>query len=98
MCGRPHRGSIDAGTTAVVCDRSDYHVEILLPVVDAVFADDDLAVAGAVYLNARIVFPHAGGGRIAEQQRTTAASQNLSGAGMVGRVKTESFARRSGFN
>ena len=60
VCGRPDRRSIDTRTTAIVGDRSDHHVEILLPVVDAIFADDDLAVAWSVYLDARIVGPHAG--------------------------------------
>src|SRR6185503_15118859 len=51
----PDCRSVYARAAAVVGDRGVDDVEILFPVVNTIFADDDLAVAWAVYLNTWIV-------------------------------------------
>src|SRR5205085_5219601 len=61
---------IHARASAVVSDRSDHHVEILFPFVDAVFADDDLAVAWLMYFHSWIVLPNISGWCVARQERT----------------------------
>src|SRR5262245_9798133 len=98
MLRRPHRRRVDARSPAVVGDRRDGHVEILLPLVDTVLADHDLAVAWSMNLDSRIVGPRSGRRRVAEEQGTAAVPENLAGARMVRRIKTECFARRARFD
>ena len=52
MAGDPEAGGIHARAAAVVGDRRRDDLDVVLPVVDAVLADDHLAVAGAVHLDA----------------------------------------------
>src|SRR3954463_7143768 len=48
MCGHPHTGSIDTGTPAVINDGSNHNVQIPRPFVNAIFANDYLAITWAV--------------------------------------------------
>src|SRR5258708_25101801 len=52
MRRNPNTGSVDAGASAIFNDGRDHHVQIFLPLANLVLADDDLAVAGTVQLNA----------------------------------------------
>jgi hypothetical protein len=89
----PNRGRVHTRTPAVLSYRSNDHVEILFPIVDTVFADEDLAITGAVNLDTRIVGPNARRRAVAKQQRAAAVSQDLARAAVIGRIKTKSFRR-----
>src|ERR1051326_8304315 len=80
MSRRPNCGCIYTRSTAVVGNRSDDHVEILFPIVDAIFADDHFAVTGSMNLDAWIVGPNGRGGTIAEEKRAAAVAQDLARA------------------
>ena len=69
-----------------------------MPIVDAVFANNDLAITWPMNLDARIVGPERRRRGVAEDHATAAVSQNLTGAGMVRWVKTKSLGRRAGFD
>ena len=92
----PDARSVDARAPAVVGDRSDHHIEILLPVVNAVFANDDLAVARTMNLNARIVAPETGRTERRRRSCRVRTAQDFAAAGVIGRIETERFARRAG--
>ena len=73
---RPDAGAVDAAAAAVDEDAVGHDVEVLLPFVDLVVAQQDLAEAGAVGLHARVALVLLDRGRAAEDQaaRATAAS------------------------
>src|SRR5688572_4797281 len=78
----PHGGSVYTRTAAVVSDRRDDHVQIFLPLVETIFADDNLAVTWVMDLNPWIGSPRTGRRRVAKEQGTTAVPQNLTRARM----------------
>src|ERR1043165_893381 len=75
--GGPNWRGVDARAAAVIGNRRDHYIEILFPIVDTVFTDDDLAVTWTMNLNTRIVGPRARGRRIAKEQGTTATPQDF---------------------
>lgn len=89
-------GGIDAGTAAVVADGADDDVNILLPIFDLVFTNDDLAPAGAVDLHAGVAFVHLGHGHIAKDEVATTEFHHFTAAFMVGGVKAKGLCRGSG--
>ena len=94
----PDAGCIDAGASGIFEDGRDHHVEIFLPLVDAVLTDHDLAVAGAVDLDARITLPKLGGRDVAENHSATALPQDLSAARVIGGIVAERLRRGTGLN
>src|SRR5262249_31938391 len=72
----PDAGTVDATPAAVDQDAFDHDVQVLLPVIDLVIAEDDLAESGAVSLDARIALVLLNGGGAAEDQATRAMSQH----------------------
>ena len=64
-------------------------LEVVLPVVDAILADDHLAVAGAVHLDARVALATPCGRRVAEEHAAARTAQHLAAAGVVRRVEAE---------
>src|ERR1039458_8169169 len=55
----PNARRVAGGPAGVFKDGRNHHVHVLLPIADAIFADHDLAIAGAVHLDARIALPPA---------------------------------------
>src|ERR1700754_952068 len=98
MAWHPNRGCIHTRTPAVFSNRSDEHVEILFPVVDAILTNDYLAVTWTMNLNSRIVRPNGRGRTVAKQQRAAAVSQNLTRTCVIRRVETESLLRCARFD
>ena len=62
----------------------------------ALLAEDDLAVAGAVQLDAGVVLAHFGGGGVAEEHRAVDVAEELARAAVVGRVEAERLGRHAG--
>src|SRR2546422_503922 len=98
MCWNPDTRRVDARAPAIVGNRMDHYVQIFFPIINTVLTDDDLAQPGAVNLDALIVAPKTSRRCIAEDNATLTTSQNLSGAGVIGWIETEGFARRAGAN
>ena len=73
---RPDAGAVDAAAAAVDEDAVDHDVEVLLPLVDLVVAEEDLAEAGAVRLHARVALVLLDGGGAAEDQAARAVLQH----------------------
>ncbi len=70
---RPDARAVDAAAAAVDEDAVDHDVEVLLPLIDLVVAEEDLAEAGAVRLHARVALVLLDGGGAAEDQAARAA-------------------------
>ena len=89
-------GGVDAGAAAVGGDRLHDDVEMALPVVGVVVAEEDLAAAGAVDLDIpeRGIPPH--GGVAAERDGAAGAEEHRVAAVMAGGVEAESLAREAG--
>ena len=68
---------------------------MLLPVVDAIFADDDFAVTWTMNLDTRIVGLDARRRAVAEEKRAAAVAQDLACASVISRIKAESFRGRA---
>src|SRR5437762_5987521 len=68
----PHAGAIDAAAAGVDEDAVGHDVDVLLPLVDLVVAEDDLREAWAVRLDARVALVLLDGGRAAEDQAARA--------------------------
>ena len=87
------RRSVDAGTSAVVADGGDHDIEVILPVLDLVLADDDLAPARAMNLHTRIALVHLCHGHVAEDKIATAEFDDFATAFVIGGIKTKGFWR-----
>ena len=61
-----------------------------------IVADQELAVAGPVQLDARVTFPAADSGDVAEEHAAPGAPQDLARAGVVARVIAEGLGRTAG--
>jgi hypothetical protein len=94
--GNDNGAGVDAGASAVVADGADHHVEIIAPVLDAVVADEDLAPAGPVKLDAGIVGVLLGRGFVAEDEGATALAEDCRTAFVIGGIKAKRFARDAG--
>src|SRR5688500_9347675 len=73
---RPDAGAVDAAAAAVRKDTVHHHVEIFLPGVDLIVANQHLREAGAMRLNARIAAIAIDGGRPAEDQAAAATVEH----------------------
>src|ERR1700730_6220942 len=54
MAARPDTGAVDAASAAVGEDTVHHHVEILLPLIDLIVAEQNLRKSGAMSLDPRI--------------------------------------------
>ena len=72
----PDTGAVDATASTVESDAADEDVEVLLPVIHLVIADEDLAVAGPVDLDAGVAGVLVDRGLAAEQHRSAAGLQH----------------------
>src|SRR5207249_3254750 len=72
----PDAGAVDAATAAVDEDAVYHDVEVFLPLIHLVVAQDDLAEAGAVRLHARVALVLLDGRRAAEDQAARAVIQH----------------------
>src|SRR5690606_309585 len=94
----PYAARIDARPPAVLDDRRDDQIEVVTPVRDAVGADEQLAVAGPVQLDARIARHRADGTDVAEEHAAAGRAHDLAGAGVTARIETERLARHADFD
>jgi len=92
----PHARGVDARPPPVLDDRGHHHVDVPLPVGARVRSQHDLAVAGAMHLDARVVQVGLRGRHVAEHHAAPAAAQDLAGAGVVGGVEAEGLLRHAG--
>ncbi len=77
-------GRVDAGPAAVVGNRRGDQVDVAATSrAMRSLADQDLAVARAVQLDARVALVGADGGDVAEEHAAAGAAQDLAGAGMI---------------
>ena len=72
----PDAGAVDAAAAAVDEDAVGHDVEVLLPLIDLVVAEEDLAEAGAVRLHARVALVLLDGRGAAEDQAARAVLQH----------------------
>src|SRR5215210_4422874 len=66
---------------------------MLLPVIDSIVTDEDLAVPRSVNFDARVSLPRADRSHVAEEHTASSTPENLAGAGMVRRKIAERFRR-----
>ena len=92
----PNAGGIDTRSTTVGCDRRLDQVQVLLPIVSGVVAEDDLAETRAMQLDAGIVLIGLGGRFTAKEHGSIHGTQQLARAGMIGGIEPESLAGHAG--
>ena len=98
MRRHPHARRVDARPAGVFRNRSDHHVQVFLPIVNRVLADDDLAIAGAMHFDTGIALPKLRGAGVAEHHAALALAQNLAAAGVIGGIVAEGLRRRAGLD
>ena len=76
-------------------DRRLHHLEVFLPTVGGIVTQNDLAVARAVDLDARIVPPRLRCAAVAEQHGAIRDPQQFGGSAVIGGVEPEGLARHA---
>ncbi len=94
----PDPGAVDAGAPAVQDNALDHHVEVLLPVVDHVVTDQDLAETGAVNLNPRVPRVLLDRGRATEDEAAVAAGHDSTTDVVPARIETDGLRRDAGLD
>ncbi len=98
MLRNPNARRVDTRAPTIVRNRADHQIEILLPVVNAIFAKYNFAEAWAMNLYSGIVGPETGRTRVAKDYASLTLPQDFAAAGVIGWIKTERFTRRSSSN
>ena len=90
---RPDAGAVDAAPAAVDEHAIDHQVQVLLPVVRLVVAEQDLAEAGPVHLHGRVAGVLRDRGRAAEDQAARAVVEHRGTHIAEARVEGDGLAR-----
>src|SRR5262249_23741773 len=94
----PNPGAIDAPTTAVQEDAVNHHIEVFLPLVNHVVAQQYLAEPGAVNLNARVAPVAFDRGRAAEDHRAIRSPHDLGAHVAAAWIDRNRFFRNARFD
>ena len=65
---RPDARAVDARAPTIDQNRIDHQIEVLLPIIDGIFAEEDLAEAWAMHLNRGVAFVLLDGRQTAEDE------------------------------
>src|SRR5205807_2917083 len=91
-----HRGRVDAAPAAVGGDGVDDQVHELRPAIHTVFADEDLAAAGAVHLDGGIAGIAGDGALVTKDQCAAAQLEDGAAALVVGGVEAKGLRGSAG--
>src|SRR5262249_3129428 len=95
MISDPDSRSVNTGAAAVIGNGTHHQIKKLLPIIDTVRGNDDLAVTWTMHFNPWVVAPNARRTGVTKDHATLAAAENLASTGVVRWIEREGLTRHT---